>query len=909
MRQRGRSTARWLVAVFALAILILALGMVFYAFKEEGLSRAADVAQIVGLLTLAPSVIGIAFWARKPGGSTDSDERTADDLADQLSKFWGKIADERGLKEPVYLRWRWSHWQVTGPVASAVVGVYGTRFRPLPGLAAITAEQLSGGSLGELHSVYGGLDSGRIVIHGAPGAGKSGAAILLLLDALKHRSGIRTSEERSMVPVPVLVTVHGWNPSEILSFTDWLARRIVRDGQLLLESKYDYSTVIRLIEGNRLAVILDGLDEMPEPLRQIALQVLDEQVTFRLVVFTRSEELIGVVGASGRHLQGAAALEIRPVEPNWAATYLKRCQLNPLPAPWQCVVDHLEENPSSPLTQALDTPLMLTLIRDGYHSGESVDKLTNRENFATREAVEDHLIARVLPAAYVQRSGNPIPAYTVDQAQQWLAHLARKMKHERTEDLAWWQIPRWVPAWPRALFTALSMYIACVVVSGLCVGLLNWFEVSAGIRDRTLAGVGNGVLVGSVYAPLIGLGYGLLPSVRDHRASGRADQFQRREAVAWKYLLVGLAIGFLSSIANSVSSVGFKNNDFFVQFKDGLSDGLIKAVGDGLVHGLVIGIGFAVVAGLVDGWNRSKSRMGLPVGLAFLAGLVGVVGFLSGLKGILISGLQSGLLWGLLDALIVGLGYGILAGFGGLAGARWGRLWWRKVVVVGVVIGLVVGIGSGVAFVLVVGIGMRSPLALNWSVRERFDLRNDLPIIVGSGLAAWLLVGPTIRIGGTSILGRGLEFWDALSIGLLVALSAVFLIGLGRQLPDAASAVNPRSLWRREIRTGIAIGLMSGLWFGIVVWTVSPLAVRSMNGLAIGVQVGLGAALVSSATWAAALAGMQLRRRRQAPVRLLRFLDDAHARNILQTVGPLYQFRHDRLRDWLAKTGDSPPKP
>jgi hypothetical protein len=36
------------------------------------------------------------------------------------------------------------------------------------------------------------------------------------------------------------------------------------------------------------------------------------------------------------------------------------------------------------------------------------------------------------------------------------------------------------------------------------------------------------------------------------------------------------------------------------------------------------------------------------------------------------------------------------------------------------------------------------------------------------------------------------------------------------------------------------------------------------------------------------------------PLRLMNFLDDAHERNVLRTVGPVYQFRHARLQDRLA---------
>jgi hypothetical protein len=39
----------------------------------------------------------------------------------------------------------------------------------------------------------------------------------------------------------------------------------------------------------------------------------------------------------------------------------------------------------------------------------------------------------------------------------------------------------------------------------------------------------------------------------------------------------------------------------------------------------------------------------------------------------------------------------------------------------------------------------------------------------------------------------------------------------------------------------------------------------------------------------------------------MRFLNDAHERGVLRTVGPVYQFRHARLQDRLAGQASSSP--
>jgi hypothetical protein len=139
-------------------------------------------------------------------------------------------------------------------------------------------------------------------------------------------------------------------------------------------------------------------------------------------VLTRTTELVAAI--RNGHLRGAAALEFLPIGPLQAAEYLASGLIDPLPARWQHVVTHLREHPEGVLAQALDTPLMLTLVRDTYGPGDAVDELIDGSRFPTREAVENHLLDRVLTAAYTLHPGRPIPLYTVDQARRWLGQLA-----------------------------------------------------------------------------------------------------------------------------------------------------------------------------------------------------------------------------------------------------------------------------------------------------------------------------------------------------------------------------------------------------------------------------------------------------------------------------------------------------
>lgn len=199
----------WMGLLLVVAATAASVAFVFYS--RNGVPANALVSTLVGVATAAVSA---ATWlwtrARPSAVSQLSLERAADELAKQLRRQWERAAAERGLTSPgpIPVRWRWSRRRVTGPKTEAVGGSGGGRFAPLPGMAAVTVEDLQFGELKDLLGVYGGLGSGRLVVLGEPGAGKSGAGIRLLLDALAHRAAL-TTEDRVPVPVPVLVTPHG----------------------------------------------------------------------------------------------------------------------------------------------------------------------------------------------------------------------------------------------------------------------------------------------------------------------------------------------------------------------------------------------------------------------------------------------------------------------------------------------------------------------------------------------------------------------------------------------------------------------------------------------------------------------------------------------------------------------------
>jgi hypothetical protein len=520
---------------------------------------------------------------------------------------------------------------VAGPVSAATES---RQFPPLPGLPAAVLDRFGNGQLQDLHAIYGGLGSGRLMIIGGPGSGKSGAAVLLILAALSYRAQMPAKDQK-LVPVPVLVSVHGWDPSTE-RIGGWLAARL-QQTYPLFAGKRGLKEAAELVRTAKVALILDGLDEIAEELRPPALRALSDQADFRVVVLGRSDEM--TAAARQEFLQGAVALELQDVDPEAAADYLTRVQRDPPPAGWGELISRLRRAPESPIARALSRPLTLTLVRDTYRGdddvGDFLDFCDAGGPGASRENIEDYLLDRVLPAAYAPRPGEAPPQYQLRAAELALGYIAARMSQDQTRDLAWWRIPRWASAIPR------------VIATGLVFGLIFL--------------LGGGPRLGLIAAPTAGLAYML--------GGGLTGKLPRRIALRWRQLLSrsSLLVGLEFALAG------------------GLFGGLIFGLAYGLVAGLIVGLVAAIgtgpgaargpgraatrAAGLSQpaaddtspltppaAWHRDQA-FGLVVGIVLGVSVGLGFGFALGARHIV--GLASGLTFGVLDGFVFGLVWGL----------------------------------------------------------------------------------------------------------------------------------------------------------------------------------------------------------------------------------------------------------
>ncbi len=720
-------------------VLIGGAGVCLWWAYSRPLAQRKDFLELGGfalaLIGVLIPVIGLLRSARRR-----ADPRSVNTLADLLAQAvraqWRTAATERALltPAPIAVRWSLSTLPVAGSVAAAIgVPDEAPAFPPLPGQNRVTEERLrEGGSRRELFDVYAGVASGRVVVVGAPGAGKSGAAVLLVLDALHHRDTVGDTE-RVRVPVPVLLTAHSWDP-HTCSALDWLVTRLAADYPLF-QHRGGYAEARALVRDEKVALILDGLDEMDEAARPAALQALSD-APFRVVVLSRSHEMIHATETTW--LAGAVALHLREVTGSEAADYLQRANPGPTPSRWAQLLAELREHPGNVLPSTLTNPLALTLVRDTYRAGDDISPLLDTTRYRGREDMEQDLIARVLPAAYLARPGRPPPRYSLTQATQALGFIARHMNHDRTRDLLWSHIPRWAPTTPRLL----ASMLAGGVLGGLVAAPVCWLV-------STLAYGPNAWLNFTLFGLGYGAGVGLLLGLANGRGGREPKRVKNWRAVSLRRVLTtGLAYGIVVGLAGSVVAIGLmglitlrspdlhKMRVFWLLF--GLEFGLIFGLPFGLKRDLLFGL-----AGAESSPQRAlKSwRQDLTFGLTF--GLL--VGFLAGLW----NGSMTGLLLGLLIALMtwlmrrfagrfaVGLALGLEEGERSPQGPLAS---WRDDRVFGLVVGLTFGLAVGMGWVLTLTL---IPFATN-SEALHAPMTASIGVIIG--LVVGLVYGVTSSV-------------------------------------------------------------------------------------------------------------------------------------------------------------------
>lgn len=329
----------------------------------------------------------------------------------------------------------------------------------------------------------------RVVIIGAPGAGKTAVTLSLQLGLLDAR------EQGASDRVPIVLSLSTWSP-EREPFPKWAAARLQEiDPELKQVLKNAAGEKLNgaehMLATDRVLLILDAMDEMPEDFLRTAFQKINELQRWSdrpLIVTCRTEDYErSLVPGAGQELDRALVLQLQPPTRQAVTSYLRSSGHSTHRSTWNQVLNRLGATPDAPIWQVLVSPLMVSLVARIYGSAPvELERKLTRGGLTDAAAIERHLLHELVPTTYAKaRAGNVENLqfrWRPEPAEKWLrflavwvqsrqGHLNRKYEKgsKRTDtepdngqDIAWWRLgeapqARWFTRIGAGLFGGLIM--------------------------------------------------------------------------------------------------------------------------------------------------------------------------------------------------------------------------------------------------------------------------------------------------------------------------------------------------------------------------------------------------------------------------------------------------------------------
>ncbi|WP_328788621.1 helix-turn-helix domain-containing protein [Streptomyces sp. NBC_00273] len=427
--------------------------------------------------------------------------------------------EQRRIHDPFPLPVRWRS-------APAELLDHWDNIRGTPPGAARGPLSLEGG-LTDIADVYRRVRSGRLVVLGRAGSGKTVLVLRFVLDHLGARSAFE--------PVPVVFSMGSWDPTGT-TLRDWLIARLLRDHPNLDARAPGGSTLAAaLVDAGWILPVLDGFDEMATGLLGVALRELNAS-SLPLLLTSRTEQFAEAVGVEV--LRRTAGIELLDLDADDLVHYLPRTARPSAPAVregpdgraatgWDPVLERLrtdrDDGPGARLRAVLSTPLMVLLARTAYSDTPAQDPagLLDEARFPTPQAIEEHLLAGFVPSVY-QPLPTAVPggrrtrrprSWDPHRARRYLGHLADHLDRpgrRAGQDLAWWQL--------RDSLRLSSRILAVVLACSLVTAVADWLvfpakNLAAG-RGAAFA-LGAGLLDALLFGPAVGLAFGLVYGLMD----------------------------------------------------------------------------------------------------------------------------------------------------------------------------------------------------------------------------------------------------------------------------------------------------------------------------------------------------------------------------------------------------------
>ncbi|MER5386444.1 NACHT domain-containing protein [Streptomyces sp. NPDC002688] len=565
----------------------------------------ADTAGLLGLPLGTAGLVAAVAALRHPWQGTDPEQvrQWAATLAVQVQESERKLRHQLLGGDTRRIDLRYTLRPVPGRAAQAPV--VGRTFRSVGGAVG------SGGDPApDVAGFFRITRPRRLVIAGAPGSGKTVLALELVLALASDRT--------DSDPVPVRIPMAQWDTAQTLPelLTDHLMQTL----------DWPREMAESLVAHGMVLPVLDGLDEMdppradgsPDPQARRARAAVQHLNAHQqglnagpLVLTSRIANYDALL--AHEPLIDSALVVISPVASAPALTYLRdRCHDS---VRWGPLLAHLAAHPFCVHAQALSTPWRLGLTATVYrYHGNPADLLA----FQDSDALDQHLLARYIPAAMGPAVGDPAPPrYEPAQVHQWLHHLAGHLAglgpvlHPTTDITVHGLWPLAGPRMVRAVDALLTFCLISAVLPGawltprvgeVAVSVLALAGASSiaaalapspsrldwqkwhvpGLRSRFVAGL----VVNPVLATVVGIATGVTLGTALAAAGQPAAALAAGTVASW---VAGLGAGFRFSMAVGLRGAPTTAVSPPIALRDDTVYGLVYALSTGLFGGLAVG--------------------------------------------------------------------------------------------------------------------------------------------------------------------------------------------------------------------------------------------------------------------------------------------------------------------------------
>ncbi|MEU1485616.1 NACHT domain-containing protein [Streptomyces sp. NPDC005752] len=654
--------------------------------------RLRELGELIGLPV---SVGGLEQLPRPPelsGGAAGREEEVIR-LAAAVRQQWRAEQRRRRLHDPYALAVRFSPADSALFDAERVPGFLSGREPP-----SRLADQIT-----QVVAGYRAIESGRMVVLGEAGAGKTVLLLYVVIELLRTRA--------PGDPVPVIFSLGSWNPATT-GLDEWLCDLLVRDyPDLALLVAPGVSLARALVDEDRILPVLDGFDEIAADLRGEALMALNES-GMPLLLTSRPHAYAAAVRDANVRIH-APCIELGDLTPDDLAPYLRgerragadgdrradadgdrRSSL------WDPVLAQLREQPRSPgasnVAAALTTPLMASLARTvcGGSRGAQPQDLLEVANFSDSDAIQEYLLKEFVPAAYhPRRTGSTNDRGTgrrkrrgwdLQEAEHYLGHLAGHLDSlsqgsaSKSHDLAWWELGTTLPRSTRTLVIGLLAGLAFGITTAIANVPVVLVATSQGTGFALLRGLLAGLLHGLAAGLIFGLAYHFTSEGEAFRPSpvrisvlGRLRTFGGPRLTHGKVrprFMIGLGGGFVVALAlllidrGVIEPLGLPDGQGGGGFRAALLFLAEISLGGGLVFGLMAWLETPVpprtTVRPVDLLDTNRRNVMYHL-LAWVCVLGPVAGIIEGIQHGPVRGLATGLVFGLVSAFAGGIGYGL----------------------------------------------------------------------------------------------------------------------------------------------------------------------------------------------------------------------------------------------------------